>query len=405
MAQPFAGLRVVDFTQVLAGPYCTYQLAALGADVIKIEHPNGGDQGRSLVNPTPESAAAGMSALASAVNSGKRSLSLDLKHEASRPIVDRLIERADVLVENYKAGTMLNLGFGAERARALNPRLVYCSISGFGQTGPRSKAAAYDPVIQAAAGIMSVTGYPETGPTKVGFWVCDMTTGMNAAFAVSTALFRRAQTGQGDYIDVSMLDTAVSLMSPMVGLPLNYDVDPKVSGNGSPASGGPSSVFETRDGTVTIATVTPSQFAAMTREIGRPELAKDDRFSTVAARIENAAAYREEVLVEFAKDTAANWEVRLNDAGVPASKNSSAREVGTDAQLVHREMFQKLTPPPGILGDFHAVNLGFKLDTEGPSVTQPPPIVGQHNDDILGELGFADAQIAEFKERGALGAA
>jgi crotonobetainyl-CoA:carnitine CoA-transferase CaiB-like acyl-CoA transferase len=147
MAQPFSGIRVVDFTQVLAGPYATYQMALLGAEVIKVEHPNGGDQGRGLLTPTPESAAAGMSALASAVNSGKRSLSLDLKHEASPTIVDRLVERADVLVENFKAGTMRKLGFGQERIRALNPRLVYCSISGYGQSGPRSHAAAYDPVM------------------------------------------------------------------------------------------------------------------------------------------------------------------------------------------------------------------------------------------------------------------
>jgi len=304
MTQPFTGIRVLDFTQVLAGPYSTYQMALLGADVIKVEHPNGGDQGRGLLNPTPESAAAGMSALTSSVNSGKRSLSLDLKHEASREIIDSLVEQADVLVENFKAGAMEKLGFGQERLRAINPRLVYCSISGFGQSGPRSHAAAYDPVIQAAAGIMSVTGYPETGPMKVGFWMCDMTTGMNAAFAIASSLFRRAHTGQGDYVDVSMLDTAVSLMSPMVGLPLNYDVDPPMTGNGAPGSGGPSSVFVTADGTLTVATVTPAQFVAMAHEVGRGDLAEDDRFTTSQARAEHATEYRRLITEALANDTA-----------------------------------------------------------------------------------------------------
>ncbi|MEM7403880.1 MAG: CoA transferase [Pseudomonadota bacterium] len=402
MAMPFAGIRVIDFTQVLAGPYSTYQLASLGADVIKIEHPKGGDQGRSLQTPTPESAAAGMSALASAVNGGKRSLSLDLKHPSATAVIDRLVAGADVLVENFKAGTMDKLGLGADRLRALNPRLVYCSISGFGQSGPRSAAAAYDPVIQASSGIMSVTGFPDTGPTKVGFWVCDMTTGMNAAFAISTALFRRAQTGMGDRVDVSMLDTAVSLMSPMVGMPLNYDWDPSMSGNGSPGAGGPSSVFATADGTITIAAVTPTQFAAMARELGLDDVADDPRFGTAASRLTHAEAYRAALEPAFAADSASNLEARLNGAGVPASKNKTVRELRDDAQLNHREMFIDLPTPPGIKGPFHAVNLGFKLDRDGPGVDREPPTVGQHTDEILSEAGFAETEVADLRASGAI---
>jgi formyl-CoA transferase len=297
---------------------------------------------------------------------------------------------------------MEKLGFGQERLRALNPRLVYCSISGFGQSGPRSHAAAYDPVIQAAAGIMSVTGYPETGPTKVGFWMCDMTTGMNAAFAISSALYRRAHTGQGDYVDVSMLDTAVSLMSPMVGLPLNYDTDPPITGNGVPGSGGPSSVFPTSDGTITVAAVTPAQFAAMAHEVGRGDLAEDERFTTAEARAEHAIEYRRLMEEAFAEDTAENWELRLNAAGVPGSKNKQVRELRDDAQLNHREIFQPLPSPPGIAGDFHAVNLGFKMSYDGPGIANPPPTVGQHSDDILGELGFSEAAITDLRMNGTI---
>lgn len=203
-------------------------------------------------------------------------------------------------------------------------------------------------------------------------------------------------------MDVSMLDTAVSLMSPMAGLPLNYDVDPQISGNGAPGTGGPSSVFPTADGTVTVAAVTPTQFTAMAHEIGRGDMAEDERFATSEARIAHAAEYRRLMLEAFANDTAENWEIRLNSAGVPASKNKQVRELRDDAQLTHREMFLPLPSPPGITGDFHAVNLGFKLGYDGPSVADPPPTVGQHNDDILGELGFSDDAIAGFQTSGAI---
>jgi len=203
-------------------------------------------------------------------------------------------------------------------------------------------------------------------------------------------------------VDVSMLDTAVSLMSPMAGLPLNYDVDPQISGNGAPGTGGPSSVFSTADGTMTVAAVTPTQFAAMVHEIGRGDLAEDERFATSEARIIHAAEYLRLMTEAFANDTAENWERRLNAAGVPASKNKNVRELRDDAQLTHREMFQPLPPPPGITGTFHAVNLGFKLGRDGPGVAVPPPTVGQHSNDILGELGFNEAAIAGLRTSGAI---
>jgi len=206
MSKPFSGVRVLDFTQVLAGPYATNHLALLGADVIKIEQPNGGDQSREMLavpGPLQENR---LSPMFIAMNTGKRSLTLDLKNPEARDIVNRLVERADVLIQNFKAGTMERMGYGPEVLQKVNPRLIYCSISGFGQSGPKSKQAAYDPAIQAASGMMSITGHPDTGPVKTGFWATDMATGVTAAFAIAGALFERHTTGKGRSLDVSMLD-------------------------------------------------------------------------------------------------------------------------------------------------------------------------------------------------------
>ena len=398
--RPFEGIRVIDFTQVIAGPYCTYQLAALGADVIKLEQPGAGDQGRRLMAPTPAVRDAGMSALFSAVNSGKRSLTLDLKHPEARPVVERLVANADVVVENFKAGTMERLGLGPDVLMAANPKLIYCAISGYGQSGPRAGAAAYDPVVQAASGMMSVNGYEDTGPTKVGFWVVDMTTGMNAAFAVASALYRRQQTGQGERIDVAMLDTAVSLMSPLIGLFLNYGVEPGFTGNGVPGSGGSSTVYPTKDGHITVAAATDQQFAAMTTEIGRPDMASDPRFSSREARLENAETYRAAIIEAMSADTAERWEARLAAVGVPAGRNQRIPELPNDAQLRHREVFAELPPAPGLSAPFQAVNVGFKLQTNGPSIDRSPPAVGEHSEEVLAEFGYTTDEIRGLRETG-----
>jgi len=402
--RPFDGIRVIDFTQVVAGPYCTYQLASLGADVIKLEQPGTGDQGRRLMAPTLATRDAGMSALFTAVNSGKRSLTLDLKNEGSKPIIKRLVESADVVVENFKAGTMERLGLGPDVLMSINPNLLYCRISGYGQSGPRAGAAAYDPVVQAASGMMSVTGYEETGPTKVGFWVVDMTTGMNAAFAVASALLRRSQAPNdsptGEVIDVAMLDTAVSLMSPLVGLFLNYGVVPGFTGNGTPGAGGSSTVYPTRDGYITVAAATDAQFNAMTREIGRPDMAQDPRFFSREARLENAQDYRAAVVDALASDTAASWETRLANVGVAAGRNQGVEELPDDPQIKHREVFKTLPPAQGLDGPFKAVNVGFKYAQGTPAIDRPPPAVGQHSEEILDQAGYTSADIEGFRNQG-----
>ena len=402
MSKPFAGIRVVDFTQVISGPYATYQLAAQGADVIKIEQPKGGDQGRYLLSTSAYVKSIGMSALYTAVNGGKRSLTLDLKHPDARAVVEKLVASADVLVENFKAGTMDRLGYGYAAMREIKADLVYCSISGFGQTGPRSQAAAYDPVIQAASGIMSVTGHPQTGPTKVGFWVTDMAAGMNGAMAISAALFRRATSGEGAFIDVSMLDTAVSLMSPLMSLFLNYGIEAPLTGNGTPGTGGSSTVYDTQRGSITVAAATDGQAAALAKALGLPEVADDPRFRLREDRLQNTVLYRSLIAPAFEHDTASNWEQRLAAVGVPACKNLSVAEVAVDAQIQHRQSIQTLPAARGMQGDFSAINLGFKVNADGPHISGPPPALGQHSDEILAEFGYDEAQISALRASGAV---
>ncbi|MFT5433139.1 MAG: crotonobetainyl-CoA:carnitine CoA-transferase CaiB-like acyl-CoA transferase, partial [Myxococcota bacterium] len=215
MSKPFDGVRVLDFSRVIAGPYASEMLALLGADVVKVEHPLRGDDGRDQ-SMKPRYAARKYGTVFLSLNAGKRSLGLDLKHEAAREVLERLIAGADVVLENFRPGVMARLGLDYDAVKALNPRVVYCSISGFGQTGPASASPAYDGRVQATSGMMALTGYPESGPVRVGFAVCDAATGMSAAFAIASALYRRSQTGEGDHIDVAMLDTALSFMAANV---------------------------------------------------------------------------------------------------------------------------------------------------------------------------------------------
>ena len=397
--RPFEQIRVVDFTQVIAGPYATYQLASLGADVIKIEQRGSGDQGRKMLAANAEALAAGMSALFTSVNCGKRSITLDLKNPAALAVIEALVRNADVVVENFKAGTLERLGLGPDVLHGFNPKLVICRISGYGQTGPRSGAGAYDPVIQAVSGMMSVTGTEQSGPTKTGFWVADMAAGMNAAFAISSALFRRSQTDCGEVIDVAMLDTAVSLMSPLAGLFINYGVEPPFTGNGVPGTGGSSSVYPTAAGHLTVAAATDAQFKTLMLAIGKPELADAERFSSREQRHENSAEYRDIMIAGLASDTAANWEQRLARVGVPAGENQRVSQLPDDPQLQHREMFTPVPQPRGLKDGFKAVNLGFKLAESGPHVDRPPPAVGQHTDEVLHELGWDSATIATLREQ------
>jgi crotonobetainyl-CoA:carnitine CoA-transferase CaiB-like acyl-CoA transferase len=404
MAKVFEGLRVIDFTQVISGPYASYQLALQGADVIKLEHPTGGDQGRGMMAGGQDYLDAGQSSLFMAFNSNKRSLGLDLKHPRSRDIVRRLVEGADVVIENFKAGTLARMGLDYDAVRQWNSKIVYCSISGFGATGPLAGKAAYDPVIQAHSGMMTLTGYQGvTGPTKVGFWVTDVAAGIHAAYAVSSALFARERTGEGRYIDLSMLDAAIGFISPMVLHYLNCGVTPQLMGNGSPASVGAPSIYPTATNQMQVATGTQAQFEKMCGVLNRPDLVADPRFADRQARADNAPALFAELCETYKTGGARDWVAKLEAVGVPAGVVNTVPDMLQDAQVIHRNVVQQVAPPTGLNKPMAMVNASFHLDQGSPSVDTPPPHLGQHTDAVLAEVGFSPDEIAQLRKDGVVG--
>ncbi len=403
MAKVFEGVRVVDFTQVIAGPYASYQLALQGADVIKLEHPKGGDQGRVMMAGGPDFLDAGQSSLFMAFNSNKRSLGLDLKHSRSKEVIRRLVQSADVVIENFKAGTMARMGLEYAAIRQWKPEIIYCSISGFGATGPLAGKAAYDPVIQAHSGMMTLTGFENNGPTKVGFWVTDVAAGIHAAYAISSALFARERTGKGRYIDLSMLDAAVGFISPMVLHYLNCGVAPQLMGNGSPASTTAPSVYPTATNMIQVATATQAQFEKMTDVLERPDLKSDPRFIDRQARADNGLALYDELCKTYATRPAKDWEKKLEAVGVPAGVVNTVPEMLQNEQVVHRNVVQQVPPPTGLGKPMAMVNASFHLNEGSPSVETSPPHVGQHTDTVLGEVGFSADEIARLREEGVVG--
>ncbi len=375
--RPLNGVGVLDLTNVLSGPYCSYQLALLGAQVVKIELPGQGDLARRLgADPALNGQGIGASFLAQ--NSGKLSIELDLKDPDGRSAFEDLVCGADVLVENFRAGVMDRLGYGWEKLRELNPRLVYCAISGFGSTGPMSDAPAYDQVIQGLSGMMSITGTAETAPLRVGFPVCDTLGGMAGAMAVCAALADRARSGLGRFIDVSMLEASISAMGWPVSNYLVCGVEPVPMGDQN-ATAAPSGSFTANDGLLNIAANQQRQFEALCRAIGRPDLAADPRFSEREARKANRGLLNSEINGELVKEGVAHWERTLNDVGVPTARIVSVPEALSLDQLAHRGFLTKLPYPDGSGRLLTAVGNGIHMDGEPLVPLAPPPLLGEHN--------------------------
>ncbi len=397
MPQAFHNVRIVDFTQVLAGPFATQQLALLGADVIKIEERVRGDQTRGLLNDQPQRSP-GMSPAFLSCNLGKRSLTLDLKTAGAREIVHRLVATADVVVENFRAGVMDKLGFGYDALRAVREDIIYCSISGYGQSGPKAGVPAYDGAIQADSGMMAITGHPETGPTRTGYMPVDMGTALNTAFAISAALYRRLATGEGQRLDVAMMDTAVVLQTPQISTYLVSGKVPELLGNRSPTGQPTANSFRTADGHVNVLALKAPQVRALFQVLGCPEVLDDPRFASAAARVENYDDTVRLVAQRLAEKPTAYWLERFAQARVPAAAIRGYPEVLADDQFQHRRTFIRFAKHDGSGEAVDLIRAGYETDRDGPDTARPPPRHGEHTDEILTELGFEPAAIARLRE-------
>jgi crotonobetainyl-CoA:carnitine CoA-transferase CaiB-like acyl-CoA transferase len=382
---PLDGIRVVDLTRVMSGPYCTMMLGDMGADVIKIERPGKGDDTRVWGPPFVERPGVPReSAYYLSVNRNKRSIELDLKSERGQEILWKMIDECDVLVENFSPGTMNRLGFGHEEVLDRNPKLVYCSISGFGQTGPASQRPAYDLIIQGMSGMMSVTGPPD-GPTKMGVPIADIASGMFGAFAVVSALFHQLRTGKGQYIDTSMLGGQVALLSYQAAIYFATRQVPPSTWNAHPIVA-PYQTFPTRDGFINIAVGNDGLWARFTAAMGLDEYRDDPRFADNEGRITNLPALAEIIERAFSTWSTVDIVATLDAAGVPSGPIYTLPDVFTDAQSQHAGMEQTLQHPT--LGDISTTGFPFTMSESAPEMRLPPPLLGEHTAEILKEFGL-----------------
>jgi crotonobetainyl-CoA:carnitine CoA-transferase CaiB-like acyl-CoA transferase len=394
------GIRVLDLTNVLAGPFCAYQLALLGAEVIKVETPGTGDLARQL-GASPELSASLMGASFLAQNANKKSVTINLKSDKGKEAFRRLVGTADVLVENFRPGVMKRLGVGHEDLKEINPRLIFCAISGFGQEGPMRGAPAYDQIVQGLSGVMSITGDEASAPLRVGYPVCDSIGGITAAFAIASALVRQRSTGEGCFIDVSMLDSTLATMGWVVSNYLIVGQDPVPMGNDN-FTAAPSGAFRTADGLLNIAANKQEQFVALMTLIKREDLLDDPRFAHREDRKRNRAALTREVEAGLATRSAAEWEPLLSAIGVPAGRVLSVPDALELEQVRGRELVEEIGDLEVLGKPLHLVTAGYRLNGGQRRLHSPPPELGQHTDEILGEVGYSPDEVAALREASAI---
>lgn len=388
MTLPLAGVRILDLSNVLAGPFCGYNLARMGAEVIKIENPNGGDLARRLgADPAMAARLMGLSFLA--VNAGKQSVAIDLKKTAGKALFLKLVEQADVVLENFRPGVMKRLGLDYEVLKQRNPRLIYCAISGFGQDGPWATRPAYDQIVQGLSGAMSVTGDTQSAPLRTGFPISDTIAGLTAAFAIAAALVEQRQSGQGRMIDVSLLESTLAAMGWVVSNHLNAGIVPQPMGNEN-FTAAPSGTFATATGPLNIAANEQHQYVTLCRLIGREDLACDTRFADRQARKQHRGALNAEITAALATRPAAEWEAILNAAGVPAGCVLTVPEILREPHVVGRGFVEEI--PSADAPSLRVTRPGFQLDEPFP-IPLAPPELGADTRSWLHQIGLDAATI------------
>lgn len=389
------GVRVIDLTNVLSGPFATLHLALLGAEVIKIENPEGGDLARKLGNvPKYNKRLLGTSFLAQ--NANKKSLTLNLKAKEGKEIFWKLIPTADVVVENFRPGVMARLGFSYEELCKLNPKIIYCAISGFGQTGPDAFKPAYDQIIQGLSGVMAINGDERLNPLRAGFPICDTVGGLNAAFAIMAALYHRAQTGEGQFIDVALLDSIMPLMGWVAANLLIGGQQPSLLGNDN-FTAAPSGMFKTKDGHINIAANQQEQWENLADELGLPELKTDARFQERDTRKANRCLLTPLLETKLTQKCTAHWVVVLNAKGIPSGDVLSLEAALTSKQTQHREVLAEVEQPG--IGNIKIFNLTAKFSKTPARIETPPPCLSEHTGEILTELGYTAEEQQAFKEK------
>ena len=398
MAKPLEGVRVLDLTNVLAGPFCCHQLAHLGAEVIKVEAVGRGDLARQL-GADPDLNAAGMGVSFLAQNAGKKSVTVNLKAPQGKDLFLRLVRQSDVVVENFRPGVMKRLDVGYDRLKTVKPELIYCAISGFGQDGPWVHRPAYDQIIQGASGLMSITGDTDSAPLRVGYPIADTVGGMTAAFAIAAALNARPR---GTFIDVSMLEAVLATMGWAVSNYLIAGIEPQPNGNEN-ATSAPSGAFEAGGGLINIAANKDEQWVLLSDHLGLAHLRDRPEYATREDRKRNRMELKSELEAVLKTRPARDWAKELNRIGVPSGAVLSVPEILDMPQIAERGFLNQYDNVPGVDRDIKVATTGIKLDGQAPTVANPPPRLGADNETVWTELlGLTPGELETLKKEGAI---